>query len=374
MDTHTKVFGDNLITARTHLRRATWINLYTRSASFFRFAEQDIDEGIPRSVSDAFGKVVVSQKTFRVKIFNSNEIVAFHKVSGNFVGSITPLISNVLVKSLEFQNSFTSTIRTFLSASYFALKSSQLPFGLAQIFGRSKELAIRSSYQIANTHVKAHKCSCWLKKFWSVFHRKADVISISLSLDYCCFDDTVNRAMQLDFDVANMLDIQGFAFDSHAVIVGELHRVKSITSFESWVSECFTSFYSAKERSVRLIKPAKGALARAEVGLLVVFVGFPCCLVRNRLLTVGNRFFPFFPGVFAFSKGIVVEMPMRLKHSVNRLNLLLVWIQSVFIRFQHWIQPMLRLQLTRPFSMMRIVYQHLTYVNEKGGCADSPPA
>jgi hypothetical protein len=33
-------------------------------------------------------------------------------------------------------------------------------------------------------------------------------------------------------------------------------------------------------------------------------------------------------------------MSMRLKHSVNCLNLFVVWIQSVFVCFQHWIQSM----------------------------------
>lgn len=341
MNANTQVFLDYFTTTRAYLTGIPRVYLPYCSASFFRFAEQDVDEGIPRSVSNAFSKVVILQETLSVKIFHSDEVIPFHKVSGNVVGGITALIGDVLMKSLEFQNSFTSTVRAFLSASHFTLKSSELPFRLAQIFGRSKELTIRSSYQIANTHVKTHKCSCWLKEFRDVFHRKADVVSISLPFDDSCFDDAVNRAMQPDFDVANMLDIQGFAFDSDAVIVGELHRVKPVTSFESWVSGCFTGFHSTKERPKCFVQSAESALRGTEVGLLVIFVRFSGYLVRSGLLAVGNRFFAFFPGGLSSSKGVIIDMSVRLKRSFNCLNLFVVWIQSVFVCFQHWLYAFL---------------------------------
>ena len=341
MNANTQVFLDYFTTTRAYLTGIPRVYLRYCSASFFRFADQDVDEGIPRSVSDAFSKVAVLQETLSVKIFHSDEVIPFHKVSGNVVGGITALIGDVLMKSLEFQNSFTPTIRAFLSASYLALKSFELPLGLAQIFGRSEELTIRSSYQIANTHVKTHERSCWLKKFRDVFHRKAGVISTSLPFDYCCLDDAVNRAMQPDLDVANMLDIQGFAFDSDAVIVGKLHRVKPVTSFESWVSRCFTGFHSTKERPKCFVQSAESALTGTEVGLLVIFVRFSGYLVRSGLLAVGNRFFAFFPGGLSSSKGVIIDMSVRLKRSFNCLNLFVVWIQSVFVCFQHWLYAFL---------------------------------
>jgi len=341
VNTNTQVFFDYFTTARAYLTGIPRVYLHYCSASFFRFADQDVDEGIPRSVSNALSKVVILQKSLSVKILNSNNVIAFHKVCGNLVGGITALIGDVLMKSLEFQNSFTPAVRAFLPASHFTLKSSELPFRLAQIFGRREELAIRSSYQIANTHIKAHKCSCWLKKFCGVFHRKAGVISTSLPFDDCGLDDAVNRTVQLYLDVANMLDIQGFVFDSDAVIVGELHRVKPVTPFESWVSRCFTGFHSAKERLRCFVQSAESALTGAEVGLLVVFVRLPGCLVRSGLLAVGNRFFAFFPGGLSFSKGIVVDMSMRLKHFINCLDLLFARIQPVFVCLQHWLYALL---------------------------------
>jgi len=335
MNANTQVFLDYFTTTRAYLAGIPRVYLRYCSASFFRFTDQDVDKGVPRSISDTLGKMMIFQKSFNVKILNSNKVVVINQVSDNLVSGITALVSDVLVKSLEFQNSFTSTARAFISASHLALKSSQLSFGLAQIFGRSKELTIRSSYQIANTHVKTDNRSCCLKWFGHVFHREADVILPSLPFDDCGLDDATNRTVQLDFDVPNMLNIQGFAFKPDAVIVGELHRVKPITPPESWVSGFFASFHSTEERLKRFVQSAESALTGTEVGPLIIFVRFSGYLVRSGLLAIVNRLFAFFPEAFSFSKSVIVDMPMRLKHFINCLDLLFARIQPVFVYLEH---------------------------------------
>ena len=67
MNTNTQGFFDYFTTTRAYLTGILRVYLRYRSASFFRFADQNADEGIPGSVSDALGKVVVLQKSLSVR-------------------------------------------------------------------------------------------------------------------------------------------------------------------------------------------------------------------------------------------------------------------------------------------------------------------
>lgn len=66
-----EVFLDYFTTTRAYLTGISRVYLRYCSASFFRFADQDIDKDIPRSVSNAFGKVMILAEALSVKIFHN---------------------------------------------------------------------------------------------------------------------------------------------------------------------------------------------------------------------------------------------------------------------------------------------------------------
>ena len=311
-------FLDDFTASRTHLAGVVRGYLRHRSASFFRFAGQDLGEGRPRCISDAFGQMTVLDHALNVEVFNSDEVVFVHEFAGDFMGIVPSLVSDMSVKHLQFSYRFTSAVRTFLSASYFALQASQLLLCLAKVLRWSEELPIRSCDQLANAQIKTDVGPCGFKEDRHEMNKKAGVVFPGLALDDCGLNVTVNRSVQFDLDVADMLNVKGFIFDADAVVIGELYGVKPAVAFETGIPWCLPRPHSTKEGLERLVQSAQSALARSSIGLLVIFVRLSLYGMDRALRIIRHRFFSLFPRDGSFSKSAVIDIAMRLKHNVNR--------------------------------------------------------
>ena len=342
MSTNTQVFLNDFTALRTSLAGISGINLYHLPTSFCRFVRKYYDKGIPSRVSDRLGEVMIFEKSNSVQVFNSDNVVVVDNFSGNLMRCIFSLIGNVFMSTLKLPNSFPSMVIAFLTSRNFALMPSKFPFRLTKVLRRIKEFAIGRSDEVTDTHVNTNDCASWLKRFWLSLTRKASVVFTRLTPDGNGLNYTFDRTVELDFDFANVLDIQLSVIpDSGSVAVCELDGLPSVLALETGISRLVTGFHTPKESLECFIQTAKSTLNRTEVGFLIVFVGFSGLLVRSRLIAIGNGFLRLFISRLALIKRIVVYTAMRFKRFVNRFSLFSCRVYSVFECFEHWLYSFL---------------------------------
>ena len=77
------------------------------------FVGQHINKYTPRSIQYMFGKMMVSDHSFNIKILTSDYTISSSKASAKFVQEITPLVSNLNIFFSQPEDSFPSVSRTF---------------------------------------------------------------------------------------------------------------------------------------------------------------------------------------------------------------------------------------------------------------------
>jgi len=234
--------------------------------------------------------VVILDKTDGVQVFDSDNVILIDKDSSDLVGIISPLISNTQMSFFKLSDSFSSAVRAFLAPGDLSLLPSKVTFRSTKKLWWFKELTVGRGDEFTDAQVQTYSYAGWLKRLWFSFARKASIVFTGLPLDSNGFYDTLDGAVELGLDFADVLDIEfSIIPDFGSIGIVELDRIKTITSLESRIAWFITRFDSAEEGLEGLIQSTKSALNRAKISLLVVFVGFSSYLVRSGLSAIGNR-------------------------------------------------------------------------------------
>lgn len=98
MHAHRQVFRNQLPTPRTAFAGVTWINLHDPTASFFRFAGQNMCKLVPRCVSNMFRKTMVMQHPAYIQIFKADCPETSNKFTRFLVREIATAIGNPFVE------------------------------------------------------------------------------------------------------------------------------------------------------------------------------------------------------------------------------------------------------------------------------------
>src|SRR5438067_8221403 len=79
------------------LRRVGRVDFDSRSASFFRFAEQLVKKSRPRSVMNAFGETMIMGHALDMQVFHTNDSETINELAALLMGEIIPPKSNQLM-------------------------------------------------------------------------------------------------------------------------------------------------------------------------------------------------------------------------------------------------------------------------------------
>jgi hypothetical protein len=147
----------------------------------------------------------------------------------------------------------------------------------------------------------------------------------------------LNRAMQLDLDVSDVLEVEPtVVLQSTPITVGrELDEPETLAALEAWVARSFTGLDPTEERSKSPVQPSQSGLGAGEVGFSKVGVALSGLLELAGLLSVGDR--PLFGLVDlpAFSEGRVVQAAVGLKHRIESFGLRAVGVEPAFEGLPH---------------------------------------
>ena len=106
------------------LARAEWILSNKSPASIFRFVGNHAQELSPSGIVNTFSEHP-SRQAFDIQIFNCDNSEVINQPATNLVMKVSTLIGDVLMNLAKQDHSFATTVRAFLSTSYFALSASQ---------------------------------------------------------------------------------------------------------------------------------------------------------------------------------------------------------------------------------------------------------
>lgn len=113
------------------------------TTSLFRFVCKVIEKLSPASIANRFGKMMISNHTFYIQIFNSDKTAGINYFTRYFMMKIRPLISNLTMKFSNNLYRLLSVSRPFLLFRKLSLLACQLFFRLMEIFWVFYDLAIR---------------------------------------------------------------------------------------------------------------------------------------------------------------------------------------------------------------------------------------
>jgi len=148
-----QIFLDYITTGRTFLTGISRINHYNLMSSVFCFGDKYKSEGIPRSIHNAFSKMMILNQTLCIQVFNSDDIILTNKLFGYFMRCITSLVSDMLVATLKVTDRFSSVLRAFNLASNRTLESSKFFLRIPKMLRWLKEFTIGSCNKVTNKAV-----------------------------------------------------------------------------------------------------------------------------------------------------------------------------------------------------------------------------
>ncbi len=338
MNTHRQVFLDNLVTARAALRRAAWINLDHMTTSIYRFVGREGDQLVPGSIRNTLGQRGVFDHADDIQVLKDDDAKALNQGATQLVRKVAATVGHPVVNLADrlpvvftFGCSFRMPLHTALCACQVGLILTKEPW-------IGNLLASRKRGKVEQSQVNTNRRSCVC--FESVFCQIArcdQVPVVTSARKRQRLDGILNWSVQPDADAANVLEIHAVAVDLAPIsVLGEVHRVKSVTTFEPRVTWFVGSLLdTSKEVLERTLEATQRCLTAGEVCGRQVRIGLAVQLQPGGLLLVVDTAPFLLPGVFPFLEGTIVQMPVGIQHLQHCSGLLTRWQQTITKRSAH---------------------------------------
>jgi hypothetical protein len=327
-------------TARaTRLRGVLRVYRNDSHASFFRFACEDVDELSPTGVVRGLREPRAGY-ALDVEGFVSDETVGIHELSRLLVVEVPALVGRLLVQLRNAVAGLVALGRALLLARQRTLRPPELLLSLAVVARGLYRRAIRGYEEALQSEVYPNSgtVSGSFGGISEVARKDHIPLAAQCPLYRDGFDAPLDRTMQLDLDVPDVLDVEpsgaSVILESAAVTVGrELDRTEPAFGLEARVAGTLPRLDPAEERLERFVEPPQSGLSGREVEGRKARRDLPGVPEPSRLFAVGDG--PFFGllHVPTFSKSKVVQAAVSFEHRIQGFFLGAVGEQPVFERF-----------------------------------------
>jgi hypothetical protein len=287
------------------LTGAARVYLYQSAPSIFSFVRNLGDKGSPRSIVNRLGKHAPRQ-AFDVQVFDNNRSEVLNQPERETMLKFVPLIPDSSVNLLEQGNSFAPTLRAFLASSNLPLCAAKTGFGLLIETRIPNCRAVGEGREVFESNVNTNRVIKRWQRLGFAFNRAAYIPLAACALHGDGLHLARNRAMQLDFDLADALNAKHVAVKTHTVAVaGERDAVEAAPRLESGVACFFVTLHTAKERLEGFIHAAKDVLAAAKIRQTQIITGADFLQLIGLRVVVDRD--ELLPRIAAFLQRSVVE-------------------------------------------------------------------
>lgn len=337
MHAHAQRFVHYHATGGTPLRSATWINLNTDSTGSFRLVLGVRDQVTPGGIRNAFRQRGMLDHARDVQILKYNHPKLIDQTATEFVSKVRATVRNPLVYPAHNPLVILAFRRTLGVLAHASLRPCQRLLILTEKARVRDLLARGQGGKVGQPDVDAYSmASMWLLCRITKVARHDQIPVVGAPRKGQRFDRAVNRTVQHDSDIPDVLEVHTVAYDLAPVAVAwVLDCIKAIASLVPRVAGVVTSLDAAKERIKGFFEAAQRRLTTGEVRLRQVGIGRAIYLQLCRLIFVPDAPVFLLPGIFAFSKRSIVQVPMGIQHLEHRTRLLTRRVQAIAERRTH---------------------------------------
>ena len=275
---------------RASLRRVPGIDRDHSRTSIFRFVREYLEELRPARVVRGL-REPGPRDALDVEGFVGDQAVAVYQLTGLLVVEVSSLVRRLLVQTSDFRTSLTAAMGAFLLPGYGALRPPEFLLSLPVVARRLNRLVVGRYEEALQPEVNANS-----RTTPGGFGRipelaGEDHVPFPASpLDGDGLDGPFERAMQLDLDVSDVLEVEPLALlePTTAPVRRELDGSKPILRLEPRIARSLTGPDAAEESRKRSIQPTERSLGRREVEGGETSTDPPGFFEPPRLLAVGT--------------------------------------------------------------------------------------
>ncbi len=125
MSTHRKRLLHDFPTVETLLGGEARVDSNHTMTSSLSLLSEDVEKRAPTGIHDTFRKVMVFHHVVDTQFLDSDMVIVFGVLLGDFIVKITALTGDLQVRFSRVQGGFASTMRSLLTAAQLTLFASQ---------------------------------------------------------------------------------------------------------------------------------------------------------------------------------------------------------------------------------------------------------
>lgn len=342
MNTNTEVFGNNGLTPGAALSCTSWVNLDIHPTSIFRFVLDALSELIPSYITNAsiHTTPVTIHHVLDLQLLDSNDAKLVNQLPCFLVGKVMPPVSYPFVDTGYDLLRLSSLRRSLLQLRQLSLSLGQSLLICLKETRVWNFLTCRKSGEGSQPNIDSNRRIGWRQCFRFILRGEAGVPFVILPSDSAGADFSEGLAVQPYFKITHFCQLKTAVYVEPELGVGE--TAIPVVSLESGISGSLPSLHSPEKSTKRFVQSVCHILK--NLGVDIIEAGAFCFKLCDTLalLEIGKRFLLFLPSVPALLQELVIKPSALIKLRLQKISLVLGWVEPVFKRFIHCINYTLK--------------------------------
>jgi len=340
MNANAQIFLDYLTAAATSLAGVAWIDLHDTTPGAFSLVRGELDKLVPCRVCDGLGETMILEHPAYVEIFKYDECKSIDQLAALLMGKVAALIRDAFVYVRDCLTPFAALWTAFLGGAQFLLSLCQPLFFGAKESRICNGFPVRQHGKFFQAHVYARRLGDDRQRLMLDFCREAsEPFARSRAGNGERLYLALNRAMQLDFDLADFRQLEFARLDSKTGLrIGE--AVVSSASAETRKAGFLACFDSAKESIKGFVQSPENVLQYLRVNHAEFGANRFDFWQLVLLIFIADGFVSDAPCVPALLQSGVVEFRTKPKRAPKCCDLSAAWIDAIFERLEHLLDPL----------------------------------
>jgi hypothetical protein len=337
MSSYIQVFRHNRTATGAKFSGIPGVNLYHRTASFFRFTAGELYKLTPGYVTNAFVNPMVAVRLhlLNVEFFKDDQTETVDQLPAFLVSKVRAPILDTGMDVVQNLNSLAAFWRSLVEFRYLALDTFQVGFVTLQEAWVRNRFASTEGCEFGQANVNTYNFRGWRKRFRFNGARKTSIpVAKSITLDSQGANLTLDRPVKDYLNITYLGDTQPITNQFKARLLEGEAIVPAIT-LKAWKAGLVTGLDPTKESLESQVYPLLNVLQYLGMNVSEFWpFGFPAGQHLVGIIQAQRLLF-LFPRIFTQGQRVVIDLAAKFKGLVQLSTLCLGWIKTILKSFTH---------------------------------------